>query len=396
MARATRDTRLLTRNTRLKLAPRLRFFARIERSLHLCYRRPDDRSSGTWSARTGLPGNRYEYARLGTADDFLDADGSSVLNYDQAQKLARESVVREGGKIAAGAYTVGKALDAYLRYLEAEGKNAEKTRVKIEGKRGLRAHFGHRLVTEVTTSEIKRWLYRLVPADADDEAKRRKKATANRMLGTLKAALNMAFADKLAPSDVEWRRVRPFKDVNPKHQDFPTPQEVRKFIDACDADFAQICLATAYTAARFGDLITMKVSDYNPKLKTVYVRGSKTNNPRNAPLTAEANRFFAKITKGRAAGDPLFIRADGEAWKTSQQTKRLNAAAEACSVTMTLTRLRHFYGSSLVTAGMSLQAVARAMGHKDTRTTEQHYARLREDYVAKEVRQNLPKIASAR
>jgi integrase len=390
MAKATRDTRLLTRNTRLRVAPRKRFYARIERGLHLCYRRPDDRSSGTWSARTGLPGNRYEYQRLGTADDFLDADGTSILNYDQAQKLARESVVREGAMIVGSPYTVGEALTDYLKYLAAEGKNVEKTRVKIEGH--IRPRFQHKLASELTTGEIKRWHYGLVPADKDEETTRRRKATANRLLGTLKAALNMAFADKRVQSDAEWRRVRPFKNVNPEHVDFPTSKQVRNFIKHCDDDFAQICLATAYTAARFGDLIEMKVRDFDPKTQSVHVRGSKTNNPRNAPLTDEALKFFRKITKGREPGAFIFLRADGDPWKSAQQQKQLLKASEKSGVTMTLTKLRHFYGSSLVTAGMSLQAVARAMGHKDTRTTEQHYARLREDFIAKEVRANLPKI----
>lgn len=392
MARATRDTRLLTRNTRLKLAPKHRFFARIERGLHLCYRRPDDRSSGTWSARTGLPGNRYEYQRLGTADDFIDADGVSVLSYDQAQQKARESVVREGAQIVGKPYTVGEALDDYLKYLEAEGRDIHKTRVKIEGH--IRKRFGHRLANELTTSEIKRWHYSLVPADKEGEAQRKSKATANRLLGTLKAALNLAFTEKRVQSDAEWRRVRPFKNVTPQHEDFPTPAEVRKFIAGCDDDFSQVCLATAYTAARFGDLVAMKVRDFDPKTKSVFVQGHKTGNPRNAPLTDEAAKFFRKITKGRAAGAPMFIRADGQPWKSAQQQKQLLKASERSGVTMTLTRLRHFYGSSLVTAGMSLQAVARAMGHKDTRTTEQHYARLREDFIAKEVRANLPKIGA--
>ena len=48
----------------------------------------------------------------------------------------------------------------------------------------------------------------------DDEVKRRRKATANRILTTLKAALNRAWREGKASSDAAWRRVEPFHRSN--------------------------------------------------------------------------------------------------------------------------------------------------------------------------------------
>ena len=42
---------------------------------------------------------------------------------------------------------------------------------------------------------------------------RRRRASANRVLTYLKAALNLAWRNGLVPSDDAWRRVKPFRSV---------------------------------------------------------------------------------------------------------------------------------------------------------------------------------------
>jgi hypothetical protein len=49
------------------------------------------------------------------------------------------------------------------------------------------------------------------PKDAEDV--RRRRASANRVLTYLKAALNLAWRNGLTPSDDAWRRVKPFRSV---------------------------------------------------------------------------------------------------------------------------------------------------------------------------------------
>ena len=48
----------------------------------------------------------------------------------------------------------------------------------------------------------------------DPERIRGRKVSANRILAQFRAALNMAFNHGKVPSDLEWRRVKPFKGVN--------------------------------------------------------------------------------------------------------------------------------------------------------------------------------------
>jgi hypothetical protein len=78
-------------------------------------------------------------ALLGTADDLGDADGSTVLNFSQAQAAARAryaQATRAANGLPepnAGPYLVDQSLDDYFTWLEGEGrgeKNIADTRTK--------------------------------------------------------------------------------------------------------------------------------------------------------------------------------------------------------------------------------------------------------------------------
>jgi len=59
----------------------------VEKGLHLGYYR--GARAGTWHARRFIGDGRYEEIRLGAADDNAPADGSAVLDLDQALAAAR-------------------------------------------------------------------------------------------------------------------------------------------------------------------------------------------------------------------------------------------------------------------------------------------------------------------
>jgi hypothetical protein len=52
------------------------------------------------------------------------------------------------------------------------------------------------------------------PLDDDEEAQRRRRASANRCLAQLKAALNLAWREGKTPSDMAWRKVKPFEGAD--------------------------------------------------------------------------------------------------------------------------------------------------------------------------------------
>jgi hypothetical protein len=81
---------------------------------------------GTWLARRRPDGGGYVERRIGTSDDFQDADGVAVLDYGQAQHAARdwwraERRQEEGHDARTGPFTVTDAIADYLKALERRG-----------------------------------------------------------------------------------------------------------------------------------------------------------------------------------------------------------------------------------------------------------------------------------
>ena len=113
MARSIRSATLETRSARLRLpVAKKPVFVKLGPQIGLGYRR--NQTAGTWVARVadGKGGNWTK--AIGSADDFDDADGSSVLDFWQAQEKARALVREKGGEGgAAEALTLAQAIDRY-------------------------------------------------------------------------------------------------------------------------------------------------------------------------------------------------------------------------------------------------------------------------------------------
>jgi integrase len=136
----------------------------------------------------------------------------------------------------------------------------------------------------------------------------------------------------------------------------------------------------------------MEVGDFDAVNGKVFVRFAKGGRPRHVPLSAEGLAFFERQSAGKRRGDRMFTRSDGEPWGRAHQHRRIKDACDAAGIESTTSFhiLRHTYGSALAQAGVPLKAIAEALGHADTRITERHYGHLSDEYVAQQVRANLP------
>lgn len=109
MARKRRDTKLDTRAARAKeKARREPYWTQIVRGRYLGYRK--GAKGGTWIARYRDPETgQQRYQSLGASDDFEDANGTSILTFDQAVGKAREwfeqEALRSGEEVPSGPYT---------------------------------------------------------------------------------------------------------------------------------------------------------------------------------------------------------------------------------------------------------------------------------------------------
>jgi integrase len=227
---------------------------------------------------------------------------------------------------------------------------------------------------------------------SDADAVRARRATANRTLTVLKAALNHAFHEGHVASDDPWRKVKPYKEVDAAVVRFLRPQEAARIIAACSPDFANIVHAALQTGARYGELTRMQAGDFNAEAGAITVQISKSGKPRRIALNDEGVTLFASLSANLASNELIFRREDGKAWGASHQQRPLEEASKRAGIEppATFHILRHSYASALAMEGVPMGVIAAQLGHSDTRMTEKHYAHLSPSYVADTVRKALP------
>ncbi len=228
-----------------------------------------------------------------------------------------------------------------------------------------------------------------------EEAGRRRRSTANRVLGLLKAALNRAWRDGKARSDEAWRRVEPYRQAVAARMRYLTVAEAQRLINACDpGGFRELVKAGLATGARYGELVVLKVNDFDPDVGTLTVRFAKNGRGRHIVLTDEGVRLFRSLAAGKASNALLLPKPDGTPWKKTQQTYHMAKACEHARIEPPIGYhgLRHTWASLAVMAGIPLIVVARQLGHSDTRMIEKHYGHLSKDFVNETIRAGAPQF----
>src|SRR5215470_16032035 len=123
MARKVRNSLLESRSARLKLAVRRKPYtgSSLGRGMALLYRR--NKTNGSWVVKVSDGHGAYWTKAFAEADDFDASDGKTILDFYQAQDLAKKLARREPGEVSDDSRpaTVGEALDAYEADLTARG-----------------------------------------------------------------------------------------------------------------------------------------------------------------------------------------------------------------------------------------------------------------------------------
>jgi integrase len=352
---------------------------------------------------------------IGTVDDVADADGAHVLSFTQAQEAARKWFAhvarRDRGEVRNGPYTVRESVEEYLAWLQGHRKTGYDAGHRV--RTHIVPHLGDIQCDRLTTAEIQRWLRDLAASPArlrskkdakkpnlrgldkaDHEAIRRRRASANRTLTVLKAALNRAWREGKIPADGAWRRVEPFEEVDAARVRYLTVAEAKRLLNACKPDFRRLAQAALVTGARYGELTALRTSDFNPDSGTIHVRTSKSGKGRHVVLNDEGLALFMSLAAGKSRDTVLLMRADGSPWKPAHQARRMTEACRRANIASPASFhvLRHTWASLAVMAGCPLMVVARNLGHTDTRMVEKHYGHLAPSYVADAIRAAAPKF----
>jgi integrase len=349
-------------------------FMSIGRGLSVGYRR--NRTAGTWVFRQSDGKGGFQTKAIGSADDFDEANGEDILDFWQAQDKIK-SLAQPDGVRKTSPLKVSEAFDRYIPKLRA--KNA-RTAKDTEGrvKKHFLPKFGSYRVIDLSQTEIGNWHASLTKSSDDDEVVRRSKDSANRVLSMVKAFLNDAWQDKKnhVPNNDAWRNVKPFNNVSRPREVRYSPPQARLLIKGCtDKRFADLVRGSYLTGARYGELNGAKIFDFDVAAKTLRVSG-KTGS-RNIILQSSAVDFFKKIMKDRPRDAFIFVKADGERWKRSEQARPMKAAIKKAKLDErgSLYALRHAYISEAIERNTPLTILAKNCG-TSVRIIEKTYAKV--------------------
>ncbi len=231
------------------------------------------------------------------------------------------------------------------------------------------------------------------PLPVDPEAQRKRRASANRTLTILKAALNRAWREGKITSDAAWRRVEAFEEADAARVRYLTIAEAQRLINASAPDFRLLVRAALATGARYGELASLQVSDFNPDSGTLHIRTSKSGKGRHIVLAEEGKALSLLRPRGGPQTPSLLKDGRGE-WKSSHQARPMKAACKGARIEpeANFHCLRHTYASHAIMNGAPLLVVAKNLGHSDTRMVEKHYGHLAPSYIADAIRAAAPKF----
>lgn len=257
-----RGGHLESRSARLKLAPRKRPYWNTtpKAGVHLGYRRIAN-TNGTWVARTyqGRSGV-YETSAFAQADDYAESDADEVLTYyEAARRIAGAApAVRHSST-----YSVQDAVTAYLDYIARHRKSIVDARSRLNAY--VLPYFGERPLSGLTPTDFDAWSTwafthdprsdqqkRKKKAIAPAERERRRRATLNKVITYIKAALERGFQQGYVESRGAWARLRKFKGADTARIARLSAEEARRLTNVAAPDFRRLLEVALITGARYG------------------------------------------------------------------------------------------------------------------------------------------------
>lgn len=335
---------------------------------HLGVRKLED-GTCTWVARVRDDAGKRQYRALGQVTDDNDFN---------AAKSAAEAFFEDVGHgVVEKPITVAEACKAYVAQLEAEGRmdTAYDARGRFErhvyGRGGKHPREPHPIakvrLDRLTTPQLRDWRNAL-PGQL---------ASQNRYLNVLRAALNMAVADRRvsAAAAENWRAVKVHKNAERRRTLYLDIEQRRQLLKACSGGIRDLVEAAILTGARPGELASVKRADFDHRTGTISFRG-KTG-PRTVPLSPAAVELFKRCARGKHPNAHLLLRDDGQPWNRydwDDLIREARAKAKLPSGTVLYT-LRHSWITEALLGGMTTLDVARLTG-TSLAMIERHYGHL--------------------
>jgi integrase len=178
------------------------------------------------------------------------------------------------------------------------------------------------------------------------------------------------------------RTLEPFEGVAEPRHVFLNAEQQTRLINVCQGAFKNLVIAGLLTGHRYGELVQLRVRDFDRDSRTLSIPVNKTKR-RVAYFSADDKgtpgkdyEFFLSLATGRHPDDLLLPKDDGSMWGDSHQVRSMKDARERAKLpdATVVYSLRHTYLSEAVAAGVNLLALAKNCG-TSVRMLETNYAK---------------------
>lgn len=356
------------------------------------------RGPDTWIVRIYEDGLK-RYHQIGRFED-----------HRAALRKARDWIKARDQGVTDDSGTVADACLVYLSNLEQEkGTNAaQEARGRLqrvilgrtpEEARKARAKpvephaLARKPLAKLRSVDIEGWRDALIPEGLEGDAKRKARASANRELTALAAALNHAHKRQMVATTMAWSTVGKFKDVQArKHRRYVTLPERKALLTAAESveggAIKWLLEGLMLTGARPIELRRATVADYDAKtgmLSLKSFKGASTEaRVRDVPLRAlGAEALIKSLCKDKLPTAPIFTRDDGNPWGHSDWDHLVRDARTLAKLKpLTAYDLRHTFVTEAITGRVDPLTVARIVGTSLEMIT-QTYGKLIEDHATK-------------
>jgi integrase len=362
MTRRVNDAKLETRSARAKLKARGRpYWKEVSPGVHQGYRRLRGKD-GTFLGRFYVGNQDYEVERIGTADDYSDADGVAILDFWQAQAKVRERMVARARKADGPVPTVGTAVREYVAERDAretrrQGRPVRSDAGRLEKHVVGRERVGKRKAftpTRLASVELR-------ALDEDDLKKWQsglpetlKGTSRRRTINDLRAALNAAHAKHRRVLDPSLPAIikNGLKITNGHDEEGELVARDNQILDDAkitrllratkqvdagqdwDGDLYRFNAVLAETGARFSQVARLLVGDCQVDRRRLLMPKSRKGHGKTGatpvPVSQDLIDALLPVVTGRPSNAPLlerwrhvqaiggkWVRAERGAWRSS-------------------------------------------------------------------------------
>jgi hypothetical protein len=219
--------------------------------------------------------------------------------------------------------------------------------------------------------------------------KERSKATVNRDMVPVRAALGRVLVPGAPNTDAAWQEaLRPYKGADKRRDLYLDRAERKRLLAATDESAAPFVRALCMLPLRPGALARLNQGDFEGRTRTLTIGEDKNGLPRQIAVPEVIAVFLASQVKGKPPSSPIFAHPDGHAWTKDSWKHPIKAAVDKRGCRQGFQRTvaplrdhrshprRPASADGCATLGTSVAMIGRHYGHLVRNDAERALARL--------------------